>query len=107
MSTEATAGTFLGFFKGWVPIIVIVCSMATTGLGTAWWMGKSFQSYRVEMRDLKKELEGLKVDVTADRYTLTAASEKALRTAIENPGMRVPDPREPSKIIMVRDAVSP
>jgi len=35
----------------------------------------------------------------AGSYTLAAASEQALRMAIENPGLRVPDPRDPSKII--------
>jgi hypothetical protein len=37
----------------------------------------------------------------ADQYTLAVASEVALRTAIENPGMRVPDPRDPNRIIQV------
>jgi hypothetical protein len=35
-------------------------------------------------------------------YTLAAASEQALRMAIENPGMRVPDPRDPQRIIEVK-----
>lgn len=38
----------------------------------------------------------------SDRYTLTQASEQALRTAIENPGLRVPDPRNPGQVVMVR-----
>lgn len=41
----------------------------------------------------------------AGAYTLNAASEAALRTAIENPGFRVPDPREPVRIIEVRSVV--
>jgi archaeosine-15-forming tRNA-guanine transglycosylase len=35
-------------------------------------------------------------------FTLDKASEQALRMAIENPGMRVPDPRDPTKIIEVK-----
>lgn len=37
-----------------------------------------------------------------DSMTISQASEAALRMAIENPGMRVPDPRDPSRIIEVR-----
>lgn len=44
-----------------------------------------------------------KVDVAmADRYSLTQASENALRMAMENPGMRVPDPRRPGEVIVVK-----
>lgn len=34
------------------------------------------------------------------RYTLPAAAEHALRFALENPGLSVPDPRDPSKLIV-------
>lgn len=37
-----------------------------------------------------------------ESYSLAAASEVALRTAIENPGVRVPDPRNPDRLIVVR-----
>ena len=48
-----------------------------------------------------KDIE-MKVDHLArDAYPLTAACEQALRMAIENPGFRVPDPRDPNKIIVV------
>lgn len=40
--------------------------------------------------------------VEGGKYNLTTASEQALRLAIENPGMRVPDPRDPAVIIEVR-----
>ena len=36
-----------------------------------------------------------------EHFTLAAAAEAALRFAIENPGMRVPDPRNPANIIQV------
>lgn len=38
-----------------------------------------------------------------DHYGITAASEQALRQAIANPGHRVPDPRDPNKLIVVED----
>jgi len=36
-----------------------------------------------------------------DRFTLTQASEQALRHAIANPGIRVPDPRSPGLFFQV------
>lgn len=41
------------------------------------------------------------VELERDRYPLSVASENALRMAIENPGMRVPDPRDPNRVIHV------
>jgi len=45
-------------------------------------------------------------ELNKSQYTLAAASEQALRFAIENSGLRVPDPRDPSQVIEVR-AVAP
>lgn len=39
-----------------------------------------------------------------DRYTLTMASENAMREAIANPGHRVPDPRNAGMYIQVRES---
>lgn len=39
-----------------------------------------------------------------DAYGLSRACEVALREAIENPGHRVPDPRDPKQIIVVNAA---
>ena len=49
-------------------------------------------------------LEGIRRDLqnlTAEAYTMDRASEVALRMAIENPGMRVINPRDPSQVIVV------
>jgi hypothetical protein len=43
----------------------------------------------------------------AGAYTLAAASEQALRLAMENPGLRVPDPRDPSSLLPVVARVIP
>lgn len=54
------------------------------------------------------EMSALRRDITAlqsNSYTPAMAAEQALRMAIENPGMRVPDPRDPNKIIEVRSVV--
>lgn len=39
------------------------------------------------------------VELESDRFTLTAASEHALRMALSNPELVVHDPRNPSEII--------
>ena len=37
--------------------------------------------------------------VMADRFTKTAAAEWALRIKVSNPTLRIPDPREPARLI--------
>ena len=52
-------------------------------------------------------LFGLRSDVDeikANRWTLAQQCEHALRTAIFNPGMKVPDPRSPGQSILVGEA---
>lgn len=51
------------------------------------------QSLDVVARDVKA--------IQDDKYTLSSASEYALRLAIANPGMKVPDPRVPDRVICV------
>lgn len=52
------------------------------------------------LRDIK-EIRTTMDNNTADRYTLSMASEDAMRESIMNPGHRVPDPRNPGKVIVV------
>lgn len=79
----------------------VVGAILVVGIGATWTLAtvviNQFSSIRSEIRDLTSGLEAVKVD----RYTLAAASETALRTAIENPGLRVPDPRNPGKVFVV------
>lgn len=51
--------------------------------------------------NLDHQIKALSLQM-GDRYTLTMAAENALRTALENPGMRVPDPRNPGSVIVVK-----
>ena len=41
-------------------------------------------------------------DAKDERYRMTNASEDALRMAMENPGLRVPDPRNPGRVLVTR-----
>lgn len=40
----------------------------------------------------------------SDRFTKTAAAEWALRLVVNNPALRIPDPRDPSRLLSVREA---
>lgn len=59
--------------------------------GGAFWQASTLYS------DVRVDLD----KVLNDRFTLTAASEQALRHAILNPGVKVPDPRNPGKFFQV------
>lgn len=69
-------------------------------IGGVWKVSRVFAHF-------EKRWEGMEAKITAmtdklgDSYTLTRASEVALRTAIENPSHRVPDPRNPHRVITV------
>jgi len=76
-----------------------------TGWGAAWYIARTVTYFDEGRKALQYDVDAIRQSMAladADKYTLTAASEKALRTAIENPGMRVPDPRNPNVIIEVR-----
>jgi Tfp pilus assembly protein PilN len=56
-----------------------------------------YRATQAQLSELAKEI----AEVKAEQYTTAMAAEQALRMALENPGMRVPDPRDPNKIIVV------
>lgn len=114
------ASKFLSTFNEWKPVIVLLIGggigLLGTGWGAAWYVSNIVQTVETGRQSLQEEvaevqsgldalagaITDIRVEALEDRYTLTAASERALRTAIENPGMRVPDPRDPNTIIVVR-----
>ncbi len=49
-------------------------------------------------RSLNEKLEGFDRTMQ-DRFTKTAAAEWALRMALANPTMKIPDPRQPDKLL--------
>jgi len=75
----------------------ITIAVAATAIGLAisatWWVGHQLNTIQAQLGELKA--------ASAGAMTISAASEQALREAIENPGHRVPDPRDPNKIIVV------
>jgi hypothetical protein len=85
--TKITLGTF--------------AAVLVVGIGATWTLASillsQFNAIHVQVHDITSALG----DVKTNAFTLAAASEHSLRTAIENPGLRVPDPRDPSKVFVV------
>lgn len=107
---DQVKGFFQGLFKS--PVIISI-PIVLAIVGATWRVGLVLQSVTNQMTT---EINTVKIQINndlttmngridklnEDKYPLSLASERALRTAIENPGMRVPDPRDPSQIITVR-----
>lgn len=74
---------------------VLVAAVAAGGL--LWQGAQLVEATRAALVEHTKQIAAL----DKEKYSLTAASEQACRMAIENPGMRVPDPRDPSRVIVV------
>ena len=70
--------------------VVSAAAICATGLVGGTW---AYASIRSQLEAINKTLE--------DSYTLSRASEVALRESIENPGLRKVDPRDPSRVIVV------
>ena len=102
--SDQQASSSISLFNKWKPVLALVVTFQLS-LGGVVWGGAWFLAGKAnEMDSMKNSINQIEEDSRKDRYTLTAASEKALRTAIENPGHRVVDPRDPSKIIVVKES---
>lgn len=84
VSDDATFTITMG-----VAACVVVFAVVAT-----WRVTSKLSSIDNNILSMRQELD--------NSFTLDKASEQALRMAIENPGMRVPDPRDPTKIIEVK-----
>lgn len=79
-----------------VRVAVLIAAIIPVTIGV-WTASGTVSGIRRDIAELK-----------ADSLTIPRACELALRMAVENPGVRVPDPRDPSKVIVVRPgSVSP
>lgn len=77
---------------------VAVVSISITA---TWWFSQQLSDVKREMAAISSRI-GQNESELPKFYSLAAASEQALRMAIENPGLRVPDPRDPNRLIEVR-----
>lgn len=104
MPTEKQGNAFADFF-GNVSTAWKVLLPLLTALGVLWLridanredMNKHFALLQQEIRELKMQQD----TAYEDRFTLTMKAEDALRTAIANPGLRIPDPKNPGKYLQV------
>lgn len=81
-----------------------IFSVLLTVVSCTWKMASTMNEVNATMKNLDARVSAIE----ANRFRISDAAEVALRTAIENPSMRVPDPRDPSKIIAVgRPAAAP
>jgi len=99
-------------------LAISAVSVVVSIWGAAWWTRGLLYEYAgqisgvsgkvddlgTQVRDLKSATDARLAELRDSTYTLARASEVALRSAIENPGSRVIDPRDPSKVITVRSA---
>lgn len=90
-------------------VVTVIGAGISSVLGWGTWSTMALLTIQKDSASQSHELAMLRVsfeEKMMDRFTLSAASEAALRQAIENPGYRVPDPRDPSKVIVVREGTS-
>lgn len=92
-----------------ISIVLSAAGVLASLGGIAWWIGSAvlneLQEIRSQMARNALALENIKQDVDeakAESFTSAMAAETALRLAINNPGMRVPDPRNPDRVIVVQ-----
>lgn len=77
----------------------LVGSVIVSAVICTWWISNRISKIDSAFVTLGKRLEAIE-QRELDNYTMTQAEVHALRTAIANPHMRVPDPRDPSRIIV-------
>lgn len=79
-----------------VGLAVVVIGSA---ISTAVWLTQVIGGLRAKIDESLGRLDALE----REQMTVDRAAELALRQAIENPGHRVPDPRNPGKVVVVRN----
>lgn len=84
-------------FRSVAAIVGSMITIAVVMIGATWKLASLLSEMNNQIHALSTALD----DVKNSSYTMTRASEQALRTAIENPQLRVPDPRDPARLIVV------
>jgi len=89
-------------FRSVVAIVGGMLVLTISFIGGTWKLALVMNTMTTQIINLHDDLENVK----SNSYTLSRASEQALRTALENPSLRVPDPRDPNKLIVVYSAAT-
>ena len=77
--------------------LATVGSILTVGAAIIWQLATIKTVFTNEINELKDHV----TQIEEDNYSMPMAVESAFRLAMRNPGMIVPDPRDPSKTIRV------
>lgn len=78
------------------PILTLIIAL----IGCTWTVTNHLAALDKTISEIANRVES----VEKNSFTIPMAEASALRTAILNPGTRVPDPRDPTKVITVRSA---
>lgn len=73
----------------------VALGVVVTVVACTWVMATKMSKLTSAMHSMKEDFDQMK----AQTYTKAEAAEVALRTALMNPDMKVPDPRDPDKIL--------
>lgn len=84
-----------------IPVKVVV-PIVMSIVSSTWYLANAQAKDRETVRQSIDALIVRVSTIEGQRYSKPEAVEQAMRMAIENPGMRVPDPRNPSQIIIVQ-----
>ncbi|MFN0133440.1 MAG: hypothetical protein ACKVW3_13050 [Phycisphaerales bacterium] len=80
-------------------------TVVSISISATWWFSQQLSGLKSEITFISERMGRNENDLASAKtalYSMAAASEQALRMALENPGLRVPDPRDPNRIIEVR-----
>lgn len=95
-----------------IALVGLVFTIVTTVAGAVWFLSraisglardneKSFDKVHTEVKSVSTRLTILE----RDNYTKPEAEAHALRLALNNPHLKVPDPRNPDRLLHVREIV--
>lgn len=76
-------------------LLLVSCTGAV--VGSIWRFAGRVDEVTRQTEQVNVKLESMK----SEMFTQSQAAEQALRTAMLNPGLRVPDPRNPGQVIVV------
>lgn len=80
----------------------ITVGMFTVVIGwsayAGWKVNDTISRVNQSIKDVNDKITNLESSV-ADRFTKTAAAEWALRIVVSNPTLKIPDPRDPSRLL--------
>ena len=77
--------------------IGIVVALIASAVGATWVVANILNKLRAEIRGIRADVAGLR----DEQYSISRAAEDAMRLALANPSLRVPDPRNPVLFIRV------